>query len=239
MVRRFSVLFVSLACALALTGAGKPVRPLPIKPAPAVTQWDRKVTVTPEGTHILGNPDAPIRLVEFVSYSCPHCGIFEMQGGEELVRDFIRPGNASYEVRPFLRNEIDKAAALLAYCGPASGFFGNNSALLGKQHMWLRNPTQAQAKRWSDPDHLNRMHAMAEDLALYDFMKPSGLSRRELDRCLADEALAQRLEQQTDEAVQKLNVMGTPTFLLNGAQTPENTWPGLKPRLQALLGGFT
>ena len=232
---------VLAASALVLTGAATPARTPAAKRAapPAAVQWDRKVTVTPEGNHILGNPSAPIRLVEFVSYSCPHCGIFEMQGGEELVRDFIRPGTASFEVRPFLRNELDKAASLLAYCGPAAGFFANNSALLGKQHMWLRNPTQAQAQRWSDPDHLNRMHAMAEDLALYDFMKPSGLSRRQLDACLADEALADRLQRQTDEAMEHLNVMGTPTFLLNGAQTPENTWPGLRPRLQALLGGFT
>lgn len=241
MVRRLASI-VLLAAALALTGAARPARPAP-PPAsaapPARVQWDRKVTVTPEGNHILGNPNAPIRLVEFVSYSCPHCGIFEMQGGDELVRDFIRPGTASFEVRPFLRNELDKAASLLAYCGPPAGFFANNSALLGKQHMWLRNPTRAQAERWSDPDHLNRMHAMAEDLALYDFMKPSGLTRRQLDQCLADEALAQRLERQTDDAMEKLGVNGTPTFLLNGAQTPENTWPGLRPRLQALLGGFT
>ncbi|WP_176399602.1 thioredoxin domain-containing protein [Novosphingobium sp. B 225] len=241
MQRRFAASVLLLASALALSGAAKPRPKAPARP-PAVAaqvQWDRKVTVTPEGHHILGNPNAPIRLVEFVSYSCPHCGIFEMQGGEELVRDFIRPGTASFEVRPFLRNELDLAASLLASCGPPARFFAHNSALLGQQDKWLRNPTRAQALRWSDPDRLNRLHAMAEDLALYDFMKPSGLSRQQLDQCLADEAEADRLQHHTDEAMERLNVTGTPTFLLNGAQTPENTWPGLRPRLQALLGGFT
>ena len=233
----------ALAMALLLAGPTGPIAArqakAPAKAAPVhVQQWDRKVTVTPEGNHILGNPNAPIRLVEFVSYSCPHCGIFEMQGGAELVRDFIRPGHASYEVRPFLRNELDKAVSLLAYCGPSSGFFANNSLLLGQQHMWLRNPTADQARRWGDPDQLNRIHAMVEDLTLYDFMKQRGLSRPALDRCLADEQLVERLQRQTDEAIERLNVSGTPTFLLNGAQTPENTWPGLRPRLQALLGGF-
>lgn len=243
MARRLAPLVVLLAAALALGGAARPARPAPPRAAatvsPVATAWDRKVTVTPEGNHILGNPAAPIRLVEFVSYSCPHCGIFEMQGGAELVRDFIRPGHASYEVRPFLRNELDKTVSLLANCGPPAGFFANNSALLGQQHRWLRNPTLAQARRWEDPDQLTRLHAMADDLALYDFMKPLGLSRRTLDECLADEALADRLQRQTDEAMEQLNVMATPTFLLNGAQTPENTWPGLRPRLAALLGRFT
>lgn len=229
----------ALALALLLAASAGPIAARPARaPAAQAPAWDRKVTVTPEGNHILGNPNAPIRLVEFVSYSCPHCGIFEMQGGTELVRDFIRPGHASYEVRPFLRNELDKAVSLLAYCGPSSGFFANNSLLLGQQHMWLRNPTGAQARRWSDPDQLTRIHAMVEDLALYAFMKQRGLSRSTLDKCLADEQLVERLQQQTDEAVEQLNVTGTPTFLLNGAQTPENTWPGLRPRLQALLGGF-
>ena len=238
----------ALALALLLTSPARPGSARPAKasvkappartqPAPAL-QWDRKVTVTPEGNHIRGNPNAPIRLVEFVSYSCPHCGIFEMQGGAELVRDFIRPGHASYEVRPILRNDLDKAVTLLAYCGPASGFFANHSLLLGQQHMWLRSPSAAQARRWSDPDPLNRFRAMAQDLALYDFLKQRGLTRPVLNQCLADAALADRLQTQTDEAVEQLNVTGTPTFLLNGAQTPENTWPTLRPRLQALLGGF-
>lgn len=244
MARRLASLLLLAAGALLLGATARPARPVPqrqaqasVQPAPA--QWDRKVTVTPEGNHILGNPDAPIRLVEYVSYSCPHCGIFEMQGGAELVRDFIRPGTASFEVRSFLRNELDKAVSLLATCGPPARFFERNAALLGQQHLWLRNPTQAQARRWEDPDPLTRMHAMADDLALYRFMQPLGLSPRQLDACLADAALAERLQRQTDEAMDRLGVTGTPTFLLNGAQTPENTWPGLRPRLQALLGGFT
>lgn len=229
----------ALALALLLACRAGPIEARPARNAPAqVQQWDRKVTITPEGNHILGNPSAAIRLVEYVSYSCPHCGIFEMQGGEELVRDFIRPGHASYEVRPFLRNELDKAVSLLAYCGPSSGFFANNALLLGQQHQWLRNPTAAQARRWSDPDQLGRIHAMVEDLALYDFMKQRGLARPTLDKCLADEQVLDRLQQQTDEAVERLNVTGTPTFLLNGTQTPENTWSGLRPRLQALVSGF-
>lgn len=240
MARRLALLVLA-AGALALGGARPPARPQPPvqRAAPAPVQWDKRVTVTPEGNHILGNPNAPIRLVEYVSYSCPHCGIFEMQGGAELVRDFIRPGTASFEVRPFLRNELDKAVSLLATCGPSKRFFERNAALLGHQHLWLRNPTLAQARRWDDPDHLTRMHAMADDLALYQFMEPLGLTPRQLDACLANEGLAARLQRQTDEAMERLGVTGTPAFLLNGAQTPENTWPGLRPRLQALLGGFT
>jgi protein-disulfide isomerase len=228
-MQRRGLISASLAlAAVLLTGAGKPKE----------QDWSANVTISKEGYHVRGNPQAPIKLVEYVSYSCPHCGVFEMQGGEELTERFIKPGSVSYEVRPFFLNEIDKTLSLVAYCGPPAKFFSNNTQLLKYQHEWLRNPTSAQVERWSNPDWNLRVRAMAEDLGLYASMEKRGFKRSEIDQCLADEALVAQLQQGTEDAFYKQGVKGTPAFFMNGTLLPENTWPVLRQRLAGIMKGF-
>ena len=226
--RRLFSGILALAAAALLSGAGKP----------RDKDWSATVTLSREGYHVRGNPDAAIRLIEYASYTCPHCGIFEMQGGDELVERFIKPGSVSYEIRPFFLNELDKTLALIAYCGPPAKFFGNTSQLLKNQHNWLRTPTRAQERRWLDPDWNTRMRAMTEDLGLYARMEQRGYKRAELDKCLADEALAAALQKGTDNAFDNEGVRGTPAFLLNGQTLQVNTWPALREVLAATMRGF-
>ncbi|MCZ8173159.1 MAG: thioredoxin domain-containing protein, partial [Brevundimonas sp.] len=71
-MRRRGLVTGALAlAAVLLAGAGKPKE----------KDWSATVTISRDGYHVRGNPQAPIRLIEYVSYSCPHCGIFEMEGG--------------------------------------------------------------------------------------------------------------------------------------------------------------
>lgn len=219
---------LALAAAALLTGAARPKE----------KDWSATVTLSKEGYHVRGNPQAPIRLIEYASYSCPHCGIFEMQGGDELVERFIKPGSMAFEIRPFFLNEIDKTLSLIAYCGPPTKFFGNTSHLLKFQHHWLRSPTRAQAQRWSDPDWNKRVQAMTEDLGLYAMMEQRGFKRGELDKCLADETLVAELQQGTEHAFYQEGVKGTPAFQLNGRLLPVNTWPALREVLAATMKGF-
>lgn len=219
---------LAIAAAVLLTGAGKP----------RDKDWSQTVTLSKEGYHVRGNPDAAIRLIEYASYSCPHCGIFEMQGGEELVEWFIKPGSVAYEIRPFFLNEIDKTVALIAYCGPPTKFFGNTTQLLKYQHDWLRSPTRAQVQRWSDPDWNKRVQAMTEDLGLYAMMEKRGYKRAEIDKCLADEALVAKLQKGTENAFYNEGVRGTPAFQVNGQALQVNTWPALREVLAATMKGF-
>lgn len=219
---------LALAAAVLLIGASRPKE----------KDWSATVTLSKEGFHVRGNPNAAIRLVEYASFSCPHCGIFEMQGGDELVERFIKPGSVAYEFRPFFLNEIDKTVSLIAYCGPPAKFFGNTTLLLKRQHEWLRSPNRAQAERWSDPDWNKRVRAMTEDLGLYAMLAQRGFKRAEIDKCLTDEALAGDLAKSTEDAYYKEGVRGTPAFQLNGLPVQANTWPALREVLAATMKGF-
>ncbi len=226
-----------LAVSLALAG---PQAMAKTAATPAHTvNWNGKVTRTADDSYILGNPAAPVHLVAYISYTCPHCAEFEAEAFAPLGLGMIGPGKGSYEVRPFLRNGLDVVASLLAECGPPSKFFGNTQVLLAKQREWLEpmgKLTQAQKGRWEAKDFGTKMRAIAADLGLYAIMEARGYGRVELDRCLADKALADRIAKHTQDASDKEFVNGTPSFLIDGVPLAATyDWAALKPQLDARL----
>lgn len=217
-----------------LTAAGKPA------PAPVKGQnWNAVVTRTALESHVLGNPAAPVRLVEYISYTCPHCAHFEMESEAPLRLGFIATGKGSIEVRSFVRDPIDMTAALLTHCGPPARFFGNHAAFLRAQDEWLANMgklSEAQKGRWQNPDFAARTRAIANDFGFYALMARRGYDRAAVDRCLADKGLAERLARHTQEAAEKDFINGTPGFVLNGTPLAGTyTWAALKPQLEARL----
>jgi protein-disulfide isomerase len=228
---------------LALVALGATVAPAamakPVAHKPAAANWIGKVTRTADDGYVLGNPDAPVKLVAYISFTCPHCAEFEAQAMAPLGIGMIGPGKGSYEVRPFLRNGLDVMASLLAECGPPSKFFGNAQVLLAKQREWLEpigKLTEAQKARWENPDFATKMRAIASDLGLYTIMEQRGYTRPELDRCLADKPLPDRNAKHKQDSADKEFVQGTPAFLINGVPLAATySWESLKPQLDARL----
>ena len=67
-------------------------------------------------------------------------------------------------------------------------------------------------------------------------MEARGVNRIAVDRCLANEALAKKLAAQTQEAVEKVNVNGTPSFVVDGVLLAgTHDWASLKPQLDARI----
>src|SRR5687767_11573915 len=120
----FRAAVVSLAAlALGLSACGKSAdetgapgtssTPVAKVAPPAGQAWTEKVTVTPEGGYLLGNPAAPIKLVEYGALSCSHCAEFSEAAFTELRDDYIASGRVSYELRLFMLNALDLPAAML------------------------------------------------------------------------------------------------------------------------------
>jgi protein-disulfide isomerase len=224
-------------CATALGGAA--VLAAPAKPGARAQNWNQTVTRTPLDSYVLGNPAAPVKLVAYISYTCSHCANFETESDAQLRLGFIAPGKGSLEVRSFLRDPIDLTVALLTHCGPPGKFFGTHAAFLRSQATWLAPAmalTEGQKSRWSSPDFKTRTRAIASDLKFYDIMARRGFNRGVVDRCLADQGLADRLAKHTKEAADKDFVAGTPSFLLNGVPLAgTSSWETLKPQVEARL----
>lgn len=200
--------------------------------------WTATVAVTPAGGHLLGNPAAKVRLVEYVSYTCSHCAHFQKQSEAVLRLAYVTPGKVSVEVRHLIRDPIDLTVAVLANCGPSTGFFRTHSTFLVTQDRWIRQMETAsdvQKQRWTNGTTAARLRAIATDFGFYAIMEQRGLGRAAVDRCLADEALARRVAGQNAEA-ERLGIGGTPSFLLNGVLLAgTHDWPGLEPQIKARL----
>lgn len=206
-------------------------------PAPR-GNWNATVVRTPAGSHLLGNPNAPVKLVEYLSYTCGHCAQFEVEGSGALRLGYVAPGKVSWEVRNYIRDPIDGTVALIVHCGPPQSFFMNTAVFLRTQGRWMgiaQRASQAQQQRWYSGDMAARRRAIATDLGLYTIAETRGLQRNQVDRCLADEALAQRIASQTVEG-DKSGVTGTPSFKLNGDLLIGTfDWATLRTHLDARL----
>src|SRR4051812_27451591 len=90
--------------------------------AAKAVDWTSRVTVSPIGGHVMGNPAAPTKVVEYISYTCSHCAHFVNEGAPKLKEGWVKTGKATVEVRNAVRDRYDMTAALLARCGGPARF---------------------------------------------------------------------------------------------------------------------
>ena len=220
--RRFLIALAALAATTAIA---------------ATPNW-LTVVDTAGGGHRIGNPQAKVKLTEFVSYTCAHCGEFAQEASNALDL-YVATGKVQLDKRHVVRDPIDLTAAMLANCGPAAKFPRNHKALILAQPKWLpiaERATEGQQSRWYHGPGGARRRAIANDLGFYTIMAGRGYERVALDRCLADEAVAKRLAEQSKADGEKFGVKGTPSFAIDGTILAGTySWKMLQPQLDARL----
>jgi protein-disulfide isomerase len=203
----------------------------------AAAGLDQQVTVNPDGSALLGSAAAPVKVVEYISYTCPHCAHFNEEAHTELRGGLVRSGQVSLELQPFLRNEFDLVASLLVTCGTKDKWFGNSDAVLAAQASWFKEPADPGYKdRWGalETNKPELRKAVARDLGLITLMQGRGYTQVQLDACLVDETKAGQLVALTTQASND-GVNGTPMFKINGKLQDVYGWPQLKPLIQNTL----
>ena len=199
--------------------------------------WSTHIVET-DGGHLIGNPDAEGQLVEYMSYTCSHCAEFARAGDGAIKLLYVPTGKVSYEIRHLIRDSVDLTAALATRCGAPEKFFGNHEALILKYDEWMgtaRKATQAQQARWNFGTFPSRAQAIASDLGFYEIMEGRGYSRPQLDACLTDYAAARKIADQSNADANRLQLRGTPTFLMGGTEVHAHSWPDLQPFLDKLF----
>ena len=231
-------LLAALAIAATSLAAAAPAKKAAPRPAAATANWNAVVARTPSGTHVLGNPNAKVKLGEYVSYTCSHCAEFHTASEAPLRLKYVQSGAVAVEINHVLRDPVDATIAQLVNCGPSSKFLINHSMFLRSQSKWIQGlarSTPAQRNRWYTGDRATRMRAVASDFHFYDMMATRGYDRMTLDKCINDNALAERLAA-ISAASDKLGVDHTPSFTLNGQLlVGTNGWDLLEPQIAARL----
>ncbi len=207
--------------------------------APEGRDWSKVVSSTADG-YLMGNPNAQVKLIEYASFSCPHCGDFYRKGFESLKSNYIATGLVQFEFRAFLLGAVDVPISLLAYCQNPEGFFAVEHGLFQEQDAWigkLQASPRAELERLGSlpPEQANQ--ELIRLTGLDQFFRVRGLPSAKQAQCLKDEAMIARLTRVRNDGIQKHQVQGTPAFILNGTTLGGvATWPALETALREALG---
>ncbi|WP_448662371.1 thioredoxin domain-containing protein [Sphingomonas sp. CJ20] len=232
-----------LFAALALVSLGvtaAPAQQAAPRRAPAASKWVTTIVRTPAGGYRQGNPDAPVKLIEYGSRTCPTCARFAAEGMAPLRDQYIATGKVSYEYRDMLvHGGPDFALALLNQCVGPARFFTTLDAIYANQPAFEERVdamVKASAKEMEAIQALapaQMATRFAERLGFLKFMAARGLPEAQARKCLSDPALIKGIAQVHADGISKFDVHGTPSFFVNGRRVRAFTWDQLQPELWA------
>ena len=244
-LRRFAFTALAASAALALVSCGSKTDTAPAAAptggpvasvaAPAGQMWSDVVSATPDGGMRMGNPNAPIKLVEYGSLSCPHCAKLANEGMRTLVDKYVNSGRVSYEFRSFpIHGIIDVPMTVMVRCAAPAAFFPLVEQIYANQEAMMTRAEQGnpQAQAASQLPPAQRFPALADAFGLTDWFAARGLAKDQAHACLADTSAAEKVAKEGQKWSDD-GVNSTPTLVLNGSIL-ENvaTWAELEPALQ-------
>jgi protein-disulfide isomerase len=222
------------ACGSGDSATGGPVGEA-IEPiaAPEGQSWSQMVSFTEMGGILEGNPEAPLKLVEYASHTCPHCATFAKDASGNIDR-YIESGVVSLELRNQIHDPLDLTIAMLVRCGdPATSMplakqaWENLEGIITTAQASGEALSAAMANQGDD-----RMQQIAATSGLLDFFAARGISRDQSMQCLADTEAPRQIVENSATQSDELDVTGTPTFFLNGQRLDGTSWAVVEAALQ-------
>ena len=209
--------------------------PLPKVAPPAGKAWTDVVDTTADGGMIMGNPNAPIKLIEYGSLSCPHCAKLAQEGFAKLTGEYVASGRVSLEFRSFAIHPQDVPLTVLAQCAGKETFFplaeqvySNFDAMM--ERMQKPGAADAATRAMSLPD-AQKFPAFADAMGMTEFFAARGVSVDQAHACLADSAKVQAVAKNSETWGQS-GIDSTPTLVINASKIEGNTWAELEAALQ-------
>lgn len=202
---------IALVAAIALIFTNRGGADLPDVQAVAAVD-----SAIPSDGRTLGDPNAPVHLIEYGDYQCPACAAWDEQVFPQLVQEYVATGQVLFEFRDlaFLGDESTRAAEAAACAVDQDAFWPYHAAIYGNHHGEnLGNFSKG------------RLLEMAE---------VAGLDRDAVESCLDDGTYADDVEAMGAEAA-ALGINSTPSFVLNGTVVPWQGYESLKVAIDAAL----
>jgi protein-disulfide isomerase len=165
--------------------------------ARAQTIAERLLAQGPLPELALGNPQAPVTMIEYLSLTCHHCENFHKTAWPEIKAKYVDTGKVRYVLREFPLETAAMAGFMLARCS-GEKWYATVDLLFGTANDW------AHAE--------NKLEALAR------IMRQTGMERPAVDACFADRKLMSEIDSVRLHAQRAFNVRSTPTFFINGLQ---------------------
>ena len=166
----------------------------------------------------LGPADAKVTITEFASMTCPHCAAFNAETFPKIKANYIDTGKVRYIFREFPLDIKAAAGSMLARCianGDAPKYFAVTDMLFRQQNDWVtKNTTETLAR----------------------IGKQAGMSQQQVETCLKDQSLLDKIAADQKYASEVLKVDSTPTFFINGEKIKgETSFEEFEKKIKPLL----
>jgi protein-disulfide isomerase len=168
---------------------------------------------------VQGAEDAPVEIIEYASYTCPHCANFHQGAYKQLKKDFIDTGKVKFTYREVYFDRYGLWASMVARCAGPEKFFGITDLLYEGQSEWTRAGGPAEIV-----DELRKIGRLA------------GIDNDQLEACLQDGTRAQTLVAWYQENAERDGIQATPTFVVNGKKVENQPYDDFKTLIEAELG---
>ncbi|WP_226623443.1 DsbA family protein [Alloyangia pacifica] len=147
---------------------------------------------------VKGDVDAPVEIIEYASFTCPHCARFSNEVLPQIEENYIDTGKAKLVYRDVYFDKYGMWAAMVARCEPTK-FFGIADMMYKTQGDWI--------KAGSD-------QGIADGLRKIGLM--AGLGKDQLDACMNDGEKLKALVGWYQENATRDNITATPSFIIDG-----------------------
>ena len=161
----------------------------------------RDIALNFSQTTVAGSQDAPLTIFEFSSLSCTHCADFHLNGIPKLEKDFLSSGKIRIVFIHFPIDRGSMKAAMLSECVNPDKKADFINLVFKKQREWTLAP---------DPEK-----------HLINYAVMSGMNATAAESCLKNDKLAAEILSDRQDAIAKLDIKGTPAFLLSDAKKNE------------------
>ena len=170
------------------------------------------------GDLAVGDPDAPVTVIEFFSLTCPSCLRFHKNVYNRLEPEYVDTGKVRFVARDFPLNAPALQAAVLAHCAGRDRYFTFIDVLFQTFDDWA-----------GSRDYTDKLGQIGE---------LGGVSRDQFADCLADKDLENTILQSRMDGQANYDVSGTPTLVVNGEKYDgKMTFDGLSKHIDRLLAG--
>jgi protein-disulfide isomerase len=166
----------------------------------------------------MGDPNAPVTMIEYASFTCPHCAAFAVTVMPELKKTYIDTGKVRLVYREVYFDRAALWASMIARCAGEDRYFGVVDLLFAKQAEWA-----------------HAADAQGVVNGLYGVGRQAGMIDGEMQACMQDSAFAQSLVTWFQGNATADGIDSTPTFILNGEKVPNMPWPDMQAKIEEKL----
>ena len=175
--------------------------------------------MAPDAPVVLGAKDAPVTLIEYASFTCPHCANFHQNILPGIKADYVDTGQVRFEYREVYFDRYGLWAAMIARCGGEARYMPIADMIYARQREWASGEPAEVA------ENLMRIGISA------------GLSREEVEACLQDAEQAQGMVELWEARREEDGVNSTPNLLIEGENLGAMREEDLRAALDAALAG--